>query len=95
MKLNSRLLWYLGPWGHYEFMEGIPLGLKGAGYLFQRFMATILGNSNFTDALCYLDDELVWGQTWAEHMERLKSVLEKIRAANLKLRLGQMQFWSQ
>ena len=62
-------------------MEGTPFGLRGAGYSFQRFMATILGNSNFTDALCYLDDVLVWGPTWAEHMERLKRVLEKIRAA--------------
>ena len=89
---EAELTAFVVPWGHYEFKEGTPFGLKGAGYSFQRFMATILGNSNFTDALCYLDDILVWGATWTEHMERLRKVLEKVRAANLRLGPGKCKF---
>jgi hypothetical protein len=61
---EAELTAFVVPWGHYEFVEGTPFGLKGAGYSFQRCMATILGSSNFVDALCYLDDILVWGATW-------------------------------
>ena len=89
---EAELTAFVVPWGHYEFKEGTPFGLKGAGYSFQRFMATILGNSNFTDALCYLDDILVWGATWTEHMVRLRKVLEKVRVANLNLGPGKCRF---
>ena len=43
---EAELTAFVVPWGHYEFVEGTPFGLKGAGYSFQRCMATILG-SNF------------------------------------------------
>ena len=54
---------FVVPWGHFEFTERTPFGLKGAGYSFQRMMSVILGSCNFTEALCYLDDVLVWGET--------------------------------
>ena len=76
---------FVVPWGHFEFTERTPFGLKGAGYSFQRMMSTILGASNFVDALCYLDDVLVWGETWEVFIKRLRSVLEKIRSAGLAL----------
>ena len=48
-------------------------------------MATVLSSSNFTEALCYLDDILIWGNTWEEHVDRLHSVLEKVSGAGLAL----------
>ena len=49
--------------GHFEFTERTLFGLKGAGYSFQRMMSIILGSCNFTEALFYIDDVLVWGET--------------------------------
>lgn len=52
-------------WGHYEGAGRTPSGLKGAGYFFQRTMSTILGERDYMDALCHLDDVVIWGETWA------------------------------
>ena len=83
---------FVVPWGQYEWAERTPFGLKGVGYSFQRMMATVLSSSNFTVALCYLDDILVWGNTWEVHVDRLKSVLEKVSWAGLALNPSKCQF---
>ena len=91
-KEDSEVTAFVVPWGQYEWAERTPFGLKGAGYSFQRMMATVLSSSNFTEALCYLDDILVWGNTWEVHFERLKSVLEKVSWAGLALNPSKCQF---
>ena len=85
---------FVVPWGHYEFAERCPFGLKGAGYSFQRMMSAVLGNSNFVEALCYLDDILVWGETWEIHIQRVKGILIKIEKAGLALSVKKCLFGS-
>ena len=92
VKGEGELTAFVVPWGQYEYLDRTPFGLKGAGYSFQRFMSKILGECNFVEALCYLDDILVWGRTWEEHQERLRNVLEKIQSANLKLGAAKCSF---
>ena len=82
---DSEITAFVVPWGHYEWADRTPFGLHGAGFSFQRMMSAILGETNFTEAICYLDDVLVWSVTWEEHLKRLRSVLEKIRQAGLAL----------
>ena len=82
---DSAVSAFVVPWGHYEWAGRTPFGLKGAGYSFQRMMSTILEECDYIDALCYLDDILIWGETLAEHNDRLRKVLTKVRAAGLKL----------
>ena len=82
---DSEVTAFVVPWGQYEWAERTPFGLKGAGYSFQRMMATILGSSNFVEALCYLDDILIWGDTWEVHLERLELVMGKVRGSGLAL----------
>ncbi len=89
---DSEVTAFVTPWDHLEWTEGTPFGLKGAGYSFQRMMAVILGDSNFTEALCYMDDILVWGATWQEHMQRLNSVLGKVQASGLALSIRKCRF---
>ena len=89
---ESEVTAFIVPWGQYEWAERTPFGLHGAGFSFQRMMYAVLGESNFTEALCYLDDVLVWGETWEQHQRRLRSVLEKIRAAGLALSPQKCQF---
>lgn len=82
---DSEVSAFVVPWGQYEWAERCPFGLKGAGYSFQRMMATMLGASNFVEALCYLDDILIWGETWEVHLERLGKIMLKVREAGLAL----------
>lgn len=89
---DSEVTAFVVPWGHYEWAERTPFGLHGAGFSFQRLMSAVLGESNFTEAICYLDDILVWSVTWEQHVQRLRSVLEKIRQAGLALSPEKCQF---
>ena len=57
-------------------------------------MSAVLGSSNFVEALCYLDDVLVWGETWEVHIQRLKGVLVKIERAGLALSVNKCRFGS-
>ena len=83
---------FVTPWGQYEWAERTPFGLKGAGYSFQRLMSAVLGSSNFNEALCYLDDILVWGDDWKEHTDRLRKVMEKVKKAGLTLSFSKCKF---
>ena len=35
--------------------------------------------------LYYIDDIIVFSRTWKEHLERLRTVFQRLREANLKL----------
>ena len=91
-KEESELTAFVVPWAQYEFTDRTPFGLKGAGYSFQRFMSRILGESNFVDAICYLDDVLIWGPTWEIFMTRLRRVLAKVRDSGLALSVKKCAF---
>ena len=89
---DSEVTAFVVPWGQYEWAERTPFGLHGAGFSFQRMMSAVLGESNFSEALCYLDDVLVWGETWEQHQRRLRSVLQKVHQAGLALSPQKCQF---
>ena len=89
---DSEVTAFVVPWGQYEWAERTPFGLHGAGFSFQMMMSAVLGESNFAEALCYLDDVLIWGETWEQHQRRLRSVLGKIREAGLALSPQKCQF---
>ncbi|GKU10375.1 unnamed protein product, partial [Fusarium langsethiae] len=61
----------------------MPFGLTGAPATFQRYINDAL--REYLDIFCtaYLDDILIYSRTREEHVEQLKMVLEKLRAAGL------------
>ena len=71
--------------GLYEFRK-MPFGLVNAPATFQRLMQVVL--SGLTQKVChvYLDDVLVFGRTFEEHLQNLCSVLDRIRSAGLRLK---------
>uniref|UniRef100_A0A8C1TWC8 ribonuclease H n=1 Tax=Cyprinus carpio TaxID=7962 RepID=A0A8C1TWC8_CYPCA len=72
------------PFGHFQFCV-LPFGLHGAPATFQRMMDQILrGTEKF--AAAYLDDIIIYSQTWQEHMCHLKDVLLRIKNAGLTIR---------
>ena len=76
---DAELTGFVMPDGHFQWTGcGTPFGLSGAPAIFQRLMSGVLGSLNWEVALCYLDDILVRGTTWAEHLQRLQKVEEGV-----------------
>ena len=87
---------FVTPDGQYEWTgRGTPFGLSGAPGSFQRLMTIILGELSWNSALAYLDDVMVWSETWDEHLRRLKAVFQKFREAGMKLNPEKCQFGQQ
>ena len=68
----------------YEFNQ-LPFGLCNAPATFSRLMDRTLAGLAWNICLYYLDDIIVFSATWADHLQRLKAVFERLRRANLKL----------
>jgi transposase InsO family protein len=64
----------------------LPFGLTSAPATFERLMERVLSGLQWQTLLLYLDDVIVFSQTFSQHMERLGEVLKRFRMAGLKLK---------
>ena len=64
----------------------MPFGLTNAPATFQRLMDATMAGLAWEVCLIYLDDIIIFAETFAKHVERLKLVFDRLRAANLKLK---------
>ena len=71
--------------GTYEF-KVMPFGLVNAPSTFQRLMETVMTGLTPRKCLVYIDDLLVMGRTFPEHLANLQEVLQRLREADLKLK---------
>jgi len=62
----------------------MPFGLRNAPAMFSLLVSKLLLG---LDAFCaaYLDDIIIYNDMWEEHLSHLRTVLSRIRAANLTL----------
>lgn len=77
--------------GLYEF-NVLPFGLKSASATFQFLADKLLGPLKWKEAIIYLDDIIIFSNTFEQHLDRLRRVLNKIRDAGLKLKISKCQF---
>ena len=70
--------------GHFEFNR-MPFGLSGAPATFQRLMNLMLEKENWEICLIYLDDVMIFGRTFEEHLQRVACVLKRVEDSGLKL----------
>ncbi|XP_028437739.1 uncharacterized protein LOC114558153 [Perca flavescens] len=71
------------PLGLFQFTV-LPFGLHGAPATFQRLMDQVL--CDFTGfASAYLDDIVIYSNTWKEHLEHLQAVLDCLHSAGLTI----------
>ena len=69
----------------------MPFGLSGAPATFERLMDHVLrGTEKY--ASVYLDDIIMYGATWEEHLMNLRQVLQRLDDAGLTIRLKKCQF---
>jgi len=75
----------VGTGGLWEFTR-MPFGLCNAPASFQRLMDMCLGDQNYATLLLYLDDILVFAQTFEEMLERLNLVFTRLSRLGLKIK---------
>ena len=82
------------PGGHYEF-NVMPFGLTNAPATFQRLMECVLAGLSPAQCLIYLDDIIVYGTSFEDHLKHLEMVLTKLGEAGLKLKPSKCHFAQQ
>ena len=82
----------VGPLGFYECVR-MPFRLTNAPATFQRLMESCLGDLHLQYCIIYLDDIIVFSKTPEEHIERLRSVFQKLDQAGLNLKPSKCEFF--
>ena len=80
--------------GLFEF-NVMSFGLCNAPATFQRLMNLPLSEMLWSECLVYLDDIIIFGRTFEEHLSHLASILERLREVNLKAKLPKCNFLKQ
>ncbi|GFT46290.1 retrovirus-related Pol polyprotein from transposon 17.6 [Trichonephila clavipes] len=63
----------------------MPFSLCNAPATFERLMETVLGGLLYEACLVYLDDIIIVGRSFEEHLKNIRCVLQMLKEANLKL----------
>ena len=77
--------------GHWQFTV-MPFGLCNAPATFQRLMDLVLDEYKFEFVLVYLDDIIIYSDTFEEHLLHLDNVFKKIHEAGLTLKFDKCIF---
>ena len=82
------------PWALYEWIR-IPYGLTNAPLCFQRYMNECLGGLRDSKCIAYLDNILIYGRTFEDHLESLEAVLKRLKEKGVKLNSKKCHFFKQ
>ncbi len=77
--------------GTYKFQR-LPQGLKTAPASFQMLMDKVLHGLSFQSILCYLDDCVLYSETFEQHLSDLSTVFDRFRRAGLRLNAKKCAF---
>ena len=75
-------------------MTRMPLSLNNAAYMLQCMMEMALQGLQWIMCLININDIIVFGKKFEEHINRVEEVLERIEAAGLKLNLSSVYFYN-
>ena len=73
---------------HFKVM---PFGLTNAPATFQRLMDLVFYGLHWTACLIYLDDIILFTKTVEEHIALLEEILQRLRSADLNLKVSKCQ----
>ncbi|GBM70955.1 Retrovirus-related Pol polyprotein from transposon 297 [Araneus ventricosus] len=71
----------------------MPFGLCNAPATFERLMETLLRGLTSEACLVYLDDIIIVGRTFQQHLNNIRKVFQKLQKANLKLSPKKCRFF--
>ena len=76
---------FITKYGLYQFTR-MSFGLCNAPSTYARAMDLVLRGLNWEIVLCFLDDILVMGKDFEDHMSNLRAVFERFRQYGIKLK---------
>jgi hypothetical protein len=68
----------------------MPFGMKNSPASFQRLMNQVL--AGLTNCVAYIDDVIVFSDTWPEHIKHLSELFDRLVKANLVINLKKSEF---
>ncbi|XP_076069765.1 uncharacterized protein LOC143041641 [Oratosquilla oratoria] len=80
---------FITPEGLYQFTV-LPFGLRNAPATFQRLMNIV--TAGLVGVRCYLDDLVVFSDSWGEHVDRLRALFVLLAAHSLTVNLAKSEF---
>ncbi|MBW0554725.1 hypothetical protein O181_094440, partial [Austropuccinia psidii MF-1] len=89
---SMKLLRIICHMGIYEYTR-MPFGIKNAPAHFQRMMDTIFQEEILEGwMVVYIDDIIIYSETWEDHIQYIDRVLSKCEPINLKILLKKCNF---
>ena len=81
--------------GNHGFFEcnRMAFGLTNAPATFQRLMERCMGELNLRECLIFLDDILIFSDTFEEHIKRIEAVFSRLHEHGLKLKPSKCEFF--
>ena len=70
----------------------LPMGLIISSAEFQQRIEAILGDLVRNGCLCYVDDIIIYAETWTEHLSKLQQVLQRLREARITINMEKSFF---
>lgn len=80
---------FITPSGLYSY-KVMPFGLRNAPATFQRLMNRVV--AGLAGCAVYLDDLVVYSDTWFSHMQRVRALFDRLAEAKLTINLGKCEF---
>lgn len=78
--------------GHYQW-TCLPFGLKTAPAIFQRILSNIIRKNKLSDfAVNFIDDILIFSETFKEHIVHLSRLLEAMQTEGFRLKFSKCSF---
>ena len=81
---TERTAFSVGPLGFFEFKR-IPFGLSNSPATYQCLMNDCFEYLYLKACLIYIDDNIVFADTYEEHLRRLTQFLQRVRGSGMKL----------
>ena len=72
------------PYGLYQY-KVMPFGMKNAPATFQRLINRLIADIDGCEA--YIDDVIIYSNTWETHLEIMRKFLQRLREASLTINL--------
>ena len=80
------------PWNLYEYIR-IPFGLMNCPAGFQRFINNCLAGLKDKVCAAYLDDVIIFSETFGDHVRDVRDVLKRFRETGVKLNPEKCEFF--
>ena len=78
-------------YGHFEYLV-MPFGLANAPATFQAYINRAMSDLLDTCVVVYLDDIVIYSDTWEEHEKQVRKVMERLRTFGLYAKLSKCTF---